>query len=61
VILKIVPKASHECTLEISNNQTIRARESRNRNLMLLSEQFIELVSVFTEASKSFILILLLN
>jgi hypothetical protein len=40
-------------------NQPIRAKESRNRNLMLLTEQFLELVNVFKEAIKNFILIVL--
>ncbi len=49
--LKVVPKASYdsdtvpksgsECTLQYTEvNRLIRAKESRNRNLMGLSEQF---------------------
>ncbi len=38
MILKIVPKAGYECTM--------RAKESQNINLMRLSEQFLELVSI---------------
>ncbi len=37
-------------------NRPIREKESRNRNLMRLSEQFSELLSVFKEASRYFIL-----
>jgi hypothetical protein len=59
VILKIVPKAGYECTQE--KNRPMRANESRNRNLMPLSEQIFELVSAFKEASKNFILIFVLN
>jgi hypothetical protein len=33
----------------------MRANESPNRNLMSLSEQLLELVNVFKEASKNFI------
>jgi hypothetical protein len=35
----------------------MRAKESLNRNLMRLSEQLLEFVSDFKEASKNFILI----
>jgi hypothetical protein len=35
----------------------MRAKESCNRYLMRLSEQFLELVIVFKEASENFILI----
>jgi hypothetical protein len=58
VILKIVPKAGYdECTLEKIDQ--IRAKESLNRDLMRLSEQLSELVSVFKEASKNCTLIFL--
>jgi hypothetical protein len=42
VILKIVPKAGYECSLE--KTDPMRARESLKRNLMRLSEQLLELV-----------------
>jgi hypothetical protein len=42
-------------------NSLMSAEESQRRNLLRLSEQFLELVSVFKEASKNFILIFLLN
>jgi hypothetical protein len=42
-------------------NWPMRAKESQNRNLIRLSEQLLELVSVFKEASKNFILIFLQN
>jgi hypothetical protein len=35
----------------------MRAKKSRNINLMWLSEQFLELLSVFKEVSKNFVLI----
>ncbi len=38
-------------------NLPMRAYENMNRILMRLSEQLLELVSVFKEASKNFILI----
>jgi hypothetical protein len=44
VILKTVPKARHESTLEKS---TMREKESQNRNLMWLSEQALELLRNF--------------
>jgi hypothetical protein len=37
----------------------MRAKESRKRNLMGRSEQFLELESVFKEASKNFTLLFL--
>jgi hypothetical protein len=40
-------------------NWPMRVKESLNRNLMCLTEQLSELVSVFKEASKNFILIFL--
>jgi hypothetical protein len=43
-----------QCT---EDNRPMRARESRNINLMLLSEQVLELVSVFKEASRNFLFI----
>jgi hypothetical protein len=54
---EIVPKAGYVCALK---NWPMRAKESLNRNLMRLSEQLLELVSVFKEASKNFILIFFL-
>jgi hypothetical protein len=39
----------------------MRAKESWNINFILLSEHFLELVSVFKEASKNLILIFPLN
>ncbi len=58
-VLKMVPKAGYKCTLEKIDQ--MRAKESRDSNLMWLSEQFLELVSAFKEASKNFILIFLLH
>jgi hypothetical protein len=46
------------CTAE---NRPMREKECRNRNLMRLSEQSSELVSVFKEASIVFIFISLLT
>jgi hypothetical protein len=42
-------------------NLPIKAKERRNRNLMQLTGQFLELVSVLKEARKNFVLIFLLN
>jgi hypothetical protein len=42
-------------------NRPIRGKESRNRNLMRLSEQSFELVSVFKEASRHFYTIFLMS
>jgi hypothetical protein len=42
-------------------NRPTRAKESLNRSLMQLTEQFLELGSGFKGASKNFILIFLLN
>jgi hypothetical protein len=39
----------------------MRAKQSQNRNVMGLSEQSLELVSVFKEAGRNFIVIFLLN
>ena len=47
VILKIVLKVGHECTLKKSTNEI---KGKQEQNLMLLSEQILELVS---EASKT--------
>jgi hypothetical protein len=55
--LKIVPKAGYECTVEKSTNESKGKLEQR---VMRLTEQFLEIVSVFKEASKKFILIFLL-
>ncbi len=49
-------ESRHECTLE--KNQPLRAKGSRNRNLMRLSQQFFE---VFQRASRNFIVIIILN
>jgi hypothetical protein len=38
LVPKMVPKAGYECTLE--KNLPMRVKESLNRNLMWLSEQF---------------------
>jgi hypothetical protein len=48
---KTVLKACQECTLEKIDQE---AKESRNINLMWLLEQFLELASVFKEASRNF-------
>jgi hypothetical protein len=45
VIWKIVPKAGHE----------MRAKESWEKYLMRVSEQFLELVCVFKETCRNFI------
>jgi hypothetical protein len=58
VIPEDCSQVGHECTLEKIINES---KESRNRNLMQLLEQFLELVSVFKEASKNFIIIFLLK
>jgi hypothetical protein len=58
VKVKIVPKAGHENTLEKSTNEI---KGKMEQNLMRLSEQFLELLCIFKEASKNFILIFLLN
>ncbi len=42
-------------------NRKMREKESRKRNLIQLLEQSIELLSVFTEASRNLIIIFLLN
>jgi hypothetical protein len=44
VILKIVPKAGYECTQE---NQPMTAKESRDRKLTWVSEQYLDVVSAF--------------
>jgi hypothetical protein len=36
-------------------NPPMRAKESRNRNMMRLPEQSLELVSIFKEARRNFI------
>jgi len=59
VSLKVVLKAGHKCTLE--KNRSMKAKESRSRNLMRLSEQFLESISVFKEASRNFLSIFLLT
>jgi len=44
VIMKIVPKAGYECTivhLYTGKNGPMRAKQSRNRNLMRLTEQLL--------------------
>ncbi len=61
--LKVVPKAS--CDPEnwaespqgmyIGENRPMREKDSLNRNLMWLSEQTLELVRIFKEASRNFI------
>jgi hypothetical protein len=53
VSLKVVPKAGFECTLEKNQPMTVTVMESRYINLMRLSKQFSELVSVSKEASKT--------
>jgi hypothetical protein len=47
---KIVLKPGHECTGE---NQPVRAKESLNKNLMRLSEQSLELVSVLKKQAET--------
>ncbi len=59
---KIVPKAacdSENCSesrprMYTGEIQPMRVTESRNRNLMRLTEQSLELVSVFKEPSRNF-------
>jgi hypothetical protein len=55
VILKIVPTAGYECTLE--KIDPMRSKESLNRNLLRLLEKLLELESVLKESSKKFIVI----
>jgi hypothetical protein len=45
----------------LSENRPIREKESQNRNLMQLSEQSLEEISVFKEASINVIFISLFN
>jgi hypothetical protein len=59
ILTIFTPKAGHECTRE--KNLPIRAKESRNRNLMRLSHQALGLLSFFNEASRKFIFIILLK
>ncbi len=60
--LKIVPKAGYECTVQYTvKNRPMRAKESQDRNLMQLSEQYLELKSIFKEANKNLIFIFLLH
>ncbi len=39
----------------------MRAKDNLNKNMMRLSEQLLQLISIFKEASKNFILIFLYN
>ncbi len=48
-----VKKNPNRLWMYTKKNWTRRAKESLNRNLMRLSEQLLELVSVFKEASKT--------
>jgi hypothetical protein len=45
----------------IGENLLMKTRERQNINLMGLSEQFLELVSIFKEESRNFTLIFLVN
>jgi hypothetical protein len=62
VTKKIVPKAAcdtENCSesrpcIYAGENRPIRAKESRNRNLMRLSEFILESESVFEEAGRNF-------
>ncbi len=56
MILKIVPKAGYEWKLKKSTEQ-----RKTEQKFELLAKWFLELVSVFKEASKNFIFIFLLN
>ncbi len=61
--IKVVPKAacdseSQQCRYA-AENRTIRAKESRNRNLMWLLEFILESESVFEEAAETLIIFLL--
>ncbi len=47
--------------MKTGENQPMRAKESRSRNLMRLSEQSSELVNVFKEACNNFVIIKLIN
>jgi hypothetical protein len=58
VILKIVPKAGYECVQEKSTNESERKPEQK---FDAAYGTGLELVSVFKEASKNFILFYLLN
>jgi hypothetical protein len=63
--LKIVRKppvilsAGHGCTLE--KNPPMRVKDCWNINCILLTEQFLKLISVFKEASRNLAFIFLLN
>jgi hypothetical protein len=60
VILKTVPKAGYECTLE--NIDQLEQRKAGTEIYAACGTIFrITVVSVFTEASENFILIFLLN
>jgi hypothetical protein len=52
VILKIVLKGGYECN---------GSKGKKDRNLKRISEQFLELVSAFKEASKNFIFLSVLG
>jgi hypothetical protein len=46
--------------MNAGESQPMRAKERQNRNLTRLLGQFLELVSVFEEASRTFILVFIL-
>jgi hypothetical protein len=53
VLLKIVPEAGHECTLDKSNRPK-RAKRKPDQKFVGALEQVLELVSVFQDVSRSF-------
>jgi hypothetical protein len=59
VILKIVPGFGRECTLKKIDQR--EQRKARTEKFIQLSEQFLEIVSVFKEAGRNVIFIFLLN
>jgi hypothetical protein len=61
VSLKVVPKAAcdPENFSESRPKEPMREKENRNRNLKRLSEQSLELLSVFKKASRNYMLIFL--
>ncbi len=53
VVLNIIPKATYD-VFTGKNRSKRPIKKIRNRNLMRLSEQLLEMVSVFMEASRNF-------
>ncbi len=57
--MTIVPKDGYDmCTVQYTAKKlSMKAKERWNNNLMRLSEQSLETVTVFKEASRNFIII----